>query len=97
METMESILHAFDAGGRESTFSIGAREYRVFAFRSGAKVRWNLYLLENGATRGLTFGIADGVREAFEDVWRSASRHASTGATAGVARQPRTFRPSPHD
>ncbi len=91
-----------EAGAVEQTIEIGRNSYRVFAYRSpgrgGARVRWNLYALEDDGAhqRGLTFGIAASVQEAMEQVHLAARVHAATGTTRPL-RAARTFRPGPMD
>ena len=101
-DTIERMLHDIGATGGEASLTVGSRAYRVFAYpspgRGGARVRWNLYEVDDGARlRGLTFGMAAGVREAVAEVLRAARRHARTGTVEPPRRRALTFRPSPQD
>jgi hypothetical protein len=102
MDDVERLVRQFGKEGVETSFAVGDRSYRVFAYPSPGRgatcVRWNLYEADASGrrlVRGLTFGVSDGVRAAFEDVVQAARTHARTGAVS--ERAPRTFRPSPLD
>ncbi len=104
MGELEQILREFGETGVETSFVVEGRTYRVFAYpspgRDRARVRWNLYEVEDGRgekIRGLTFGIADGVREAMADVVEAARQHARSGEAPGPVRRPLTFRPTTVD
>jgi hypothetical protein len=107
MEPLDDIIRQYGAEGVETSFKVGGRTYRVFAFptpgRGGDEVRWNLYSVEDGRSeplRGLTFGLARGVREAMEEVVEAAREHAQSSRPRdekGRGKRPLSFRPSALD